>query len=331
MRSAQLFSPFADTILIAVTRHITEQLREEVAKADLSYVARVNPAEYVTSLAAQFAIPLLAVDVEHATMSPREETVMAEQYDVYSNRQAGDVYTRPVITVHVPFTGDPAVFRYQASMRTICPRPIWLAGGEVCFDVIMATHPSADIKGDVSRMLECLSENAKYLNQEIARFNQSLPELAKGFVDRRRAELQQRLGLLETLDLPLKKADAVPVTVSAPVVRKTLPAPKPQPGSTPYRRAWTLDENIYEEMLQAIQDRGRSWERLPRAYAGKGEEALRDELIVQLASQFGWASTTGETFNKAGKTDILMRFEQENLFVAECKILAWAPAAPCDD
>jgi len=46
---------------------------------------------------------------------------------------------------------------------------------------------------------------------------------------------------------------------------------------------------------------------------------LRDELIVQLASQFAWASTTGETFNRAGKTDILVRYEQENLFVAECK------------
>jgi hypothetical protein len=30
-------------------------------------------------------------------------------------------------------------------------------------------------------------------------------------------------------------------------------------------------------------------------------------------------STTGETFNKKGKTDILIRHEKENVFVAECK------------
>lgn len=30
-------------------------------------------------------------------------------------------------------------------------------------------------------------------------------------------------------------------------------------------------------------------------------------------------STTGETFNKSGKTDILLRYEKTNVFVAECK------------
>lgn len=226
MSSAESFSPFGDTFLIAVMQNITEQLKEEVDRADLTYVASVNPAEYVAGLAAQFAISPLAVDVDHATMNPREETVRVERFDFYSGRQAGDLHTRQIVTVHVPFTGDPAVFRYLASTRTICPRPIWLAGDEVCFDVIVPTHPPADVKGEVKRMLTCLSENTRYLDQEIALFNQSLSGLAKGFVDRRRAELQQRLGILETLDLPLKKADAVPATASAPIVRKRSPTPR---------------------------------------------------------------------------------------------------------
>ena len=50
----------------------------------------------------------------------------------------------------------------------------------------------------------------------------------------------------------------------------------------------------------------------------KGEEALRDLLLMQLAPHF--QSVTGETFNKAGKTDILIRHEKSNLFVAECKL-----------
>ena len=31
-------------------------------------------------------------------------------------------------------------------------------------------------------------------------------------------------------------------------------------------------------------------------------------------------STIGETFNKKGKTDILLKHENENIFIAECKI-----------
>ena len=40
---------------------------------------------------------------------------------------------------------------------------------------------------------------------------------------------------------------------------------------------------------------------------------------MQLTPQFELTSTTGETFNKAGKTDILIRYDNKNLFVAECK------------
>src|ERR1017187_6234050 len=104
MRSAETFSAFGDTFLIAVTRDITEQLKQQVARADLSYVASVNPAEYVAGLADKFAISPLIVDVDHAAMSPREETARAERFDVYSGRQAGDLYTRQIVTVHVPFT-----------------------------------------------------------------------------------------------------------------------------------------------------------------------------------------------------------------------------------
>src|SRR5208282_3260959 len=113
MRSAESFSPFQDTFLIAATRQITERLKEQVDRADLSYVASVNPAEYIASLAVQYAISPLTVDVDHAAINPREETLRAEQFDVYSGRQAGNLYTRQIVTVHVPFTGDAVVFRYQ--------------------------------------------------------------------------------------------------------------------------------------------------------------------------------------------------------------------------
>ena len=58
-------------------------------------------------------------------------------------------------------------------------------------------------------------------------------------------------------------------------------------------------------------------ERLPNVYAGKKEETLRDHFIMVLSPHF--ESVTGETFNKAGKTDIVIRHDKANVFVAECK------------
>jgi len=57
---------------------------------------------------------------------------------------------------------------------------------------------------------------------------------------------------------------------------------------------------------------------MPSTYSNKGEEDLRDHILLVLEPRFQ-GSATGETFNKTGKTDILLRFEGKNVFIAECK------------
>ena len=53
---------------------------------------------------------------------------------------------------------------------------------------------------------------------------------------------------------------------------------------------------------------------------GKEEEDLRDQFLLFLETRYAATTGTGETFNKTGKTDILLKFEDgTNLFVAECK------------
>jgi hypothetical protein len=50
-----------------------------------------------------------------------------------------------------------------------------------------------------------------------------------------------------------------------------------------------------------------------------GEEALRDIFLAQLNGHYqGMAS--GEAFNVSGKTDILIRDNDRNVFIGECKI-----------
>ena len=59
-------------------------------------------------------------------------------------------------------------------------------------------------------------------------------------------------------------------------------------------------------------------ERSPKAFRDMKEEDLRQHFLVQLNGQYeGQAS--GETFNFEGKTDILIRHEGKNIFIAECK------------
>ncbi|MBN3737575.1 hypothetical protein BGV68_32240 [Burkholderia ubonensis] len=81
-----------------------------------------------------------------------------------------------------------------------------------------------------------------------------------------------------------------------------------------------IHTTAYEKILECINIIGKMFERLPSTYADKEEEHLRDHILVTLGAAV-LGSTTGETFNKRGKTDILVRSAAggNNEFVGECK------------
>jgi len=62
-----------------------------------------------------------------------------------------------------------------------------------------------------------------------------------------------------------------------------------------------------------------SMERSPGTYAGMSEEDRRQVLLIPLNTQYR-EQASAEAFNVTGKTDILLKWEDQNLFIAECKI-----------
>ena len=59
-------------------------------------------------------------------------------------------------------------------------------------------------------------------------------------------------------------------------------------------------------------------ERSPRTFSKLKEEEIRDFFLIILNAHYE-GQATGETFNYGGKTDILIRVEGKNVFIAECK------------
>src|SRR5205807_579707 len=59
-------------------------------------------------------------------------------------------------------------------------------------------------------------------------------------------------------------------------------------------------------------------ERNPASFSTMDEESIRDNILLQLNGHYE-GMATGETFNSSGKTDILVRVNDRNIFIAECK------------
>jgi hypothetical protein len=74
----------------------------------------------------------------------------------------------------------------------------------------------------------------------------------------------------------------------------------------------------YERILVIIKDMSLAMERSPTTFEKLDEQEIRDFFLIALNGHYQ-GSATGETFNGEGKTDILIRHQNANAFISECK------------
>jgi hypothetical protein len=85
-----------------------------------------------------------------------------------------------------------------------------------------------------------------------------------------------------------------------------------------YKPEPMLEEGEYQHILGIFGRYGQSDGTQPKAFHDIDEESVRMHFLVQLNGQYE-GQATGETFNYQGKTDILIRSGDRNIFIAECK------------
>jgi hypothetical protein len=115
----------------------------------------------------------------------------------------------------------------------------------------------------------------------------------------------------------MKKREGVPVTYAVPVKRR-LPRIEEIKVSGAFVPEPVLAAEEYEEILRIMKQMVHVMERSPHEFHNIGEEAIRSHFLVQLNGAYE-GHATGETFNFQGKTDILIRVKDKNVFIAECK------------
>jgi len=81
------------------------------------------------------------------------------------------------------------------------------------------------------------------------------------------------------------------------------------------------EQNFHSFLIQQIFLFGQSLEKLNHLHSSFGEEEFRDYFLPHLTQISKKHIATGETFNKKGRTDILIQdLNGTNTFVAECKL-----------
>jgi hypothetical protein len=165
---------------------------------------------------------------------------------------------------------------------------------------------------DIKFHLDQIVEAAKTHNAAIA-------GKIRPFIQERKKRILERRQMVSSIGLPIKKREDAPKTYAVPNVRRKAKLVAPPATQTSFVPEPALDEKEYQNILSIMRSMVQVMERSPNAFRHLKEEDLRWQFLVQLNGQYE-GRATGETFNYKGDTDILIREQDRNVFIGECKV-----------
>ena len=222
------------------------------------------------------------------------------------------------VILEVPFEGDANFFKVRASTFTYTPPVADIQGNTLLLSVSGTNLTQEGTKSQIDRSLDEIKQHLGWIENDVKPFNEQLDQLAREAIEARRQKLLDDQNLVASLGFPLKRREDAPTTYVAPEVRRKVVPELPKASTAPFKPEPVLEMEHYEYILKVVSNMVQVMERSPKAFRDMEEEDLRTHFLVQLNGHYE-GKATGETFNFSGKTDILIREQDRNIFIAECK------------
>jgi hypothetical protein len=306
--------------LRGVIQYQAEEMGKEIEGYGRDYILKVSVEDLCDYLESKYRINPIVLLKDKIYIKSHGETDIDVRYDIdrFIPDKSRPFYVKGTsITYAMPYEGDSALFQCRASTFTTSPPRAEITKDEVLITYSEVTPDPAKIKADFEKRVADIESHLRFVTNDITAFNNGLRQKAKQKIEDRKARILKEQGVVAALGYPIKEAHGMPASYAVPDIKRKVVIQKPTATTTPFAPEPALDMANYEAILKIISDMVLVMERSPSAFKGMKEEDLRQHFLVQLNGHFEGAAT-GETFNYQGKTDILIRVNGRNIFIAEC-------------
>jgi len=286
--------------------HRKLELKREVEELNSNYILTVSEEDFCQYLMAKYSL--------------RPPRIHEDKIYVYDQKEVDDdVSIKGVqVTIAVPFEGDGELFQYKPSTFTLNPPCGEIRGQEILLIYETVNHDAEKLKQMYQRDLNEIKRYLQWVNHDVSNFNKEFESFVRQFVAQRKKKLLDDIGLVSSLGIPIKRREDVPTTYTIPSIRKKPKFELPKASREDFKPEPALALEEYENILEMIYNMALVMERNPQTFSRLREEEIRGHFLMMLNAHYE-GQATGETFNYRGKTDILIRVEGKNVFIAECK------------
>ena len=293
-----------------------EMFRQALSQESKEYILNINETEYRSYLYNKYKLVPLQLNEEQIEIHPpRKEKRQLREEDRF---ERNPYYW--VCSIAYKVDGTTELWSVVPSTFSLGGRPDFaVSGNRLTFVFNIQSQSAEDFNRSKDEALCYLRDHVRNINSNCSSFNASLPGHINVRFSKLKASYLQENSFFASINVT-PNSDA-PKTYSVPTVERRPAIQKPTATAKSFTIEPTVDDKAYGDIIDCLTRVGLSIERKPSLYVNKDEEALRDLFLLQLELAFDGGTATGETFNRSGKTDILLKnTDGTNLFVGECKV-----------
>lgn len=295
-----------------------EKIKKKIESESKEYIIGVDEDEYVKYLIEDFkVVPLIVYEESEQIEEPK---VVKEKMTAFPREYMYDVDAYH-FTVKYTFSGSAVLFKIRPSSFTLTTYEINVNehNNSISFSFKLIEQSPEKFKKEKSDAFRSAFTNVVNVNMFANEWNNSVEGIVKGEFKRVKEKFLKENDFFAAINISTNKnTESI---FSVPTIRKVdIPQPKVDKNKE-FASIPSMSKTMYADILKVVYDAGKSMEKKPSLYIDKNEEGLRDQFLFILETRYVGITATGETFNKRGKTDIILKYslDNTNLFVAECK------------
>lgn len=300
--------------LFKLREEYRQLLSKEIREYDQEYILSADIDEVCAYLVEKFGLDIPVLGDKYQVLGLTDVTIPMKQTSRSSPSLGLTHISGTKVEYIIPFTGNAFLFDYRTEIHNHRPIKGHIVSSEIHLPYLIRPNFNDfhmdEIRSEFEEELDVIKKYLEWNRQDAVIFNSEIDRIARSLIQERKDTYRKLTKFLADQGIRIRRRENAPDTFKAPVERRKVPLRKP--GSSP------LPMEEYEHILYVMTNMASVMERSPKAFAKIEEEDLRIHFLVQLNGQYE-GQATGETFNLGGKTDILIRNANENIFVAECK------------
>jgi hypothetical protein len=300
---------------------LKSKIKEEIERKGKEYILGIDENDFINYLVNEYTLePLEIYNESEEIEEPKIRREIRENNMLYRGRYEIDIYE---FTVKYSFSGNISLLKVRPnpySYSLSLPQPeIIINKDKISFSFDLFKKDAEEFKREKSNHYSNTFNNLDNINKLATQWNQNLQSLVSLIFTTQKNKYLAENDFFAAINVKVNENTNSIFTV--PTVKKKI-IPQPQISThQEFSSNPIIAQNTYEDILKVIYDFGKSMEKKPSTYKNKDEESLRDQFLLILETRYDAVTATGETFNRSGKTDILLKYANDgtNIFVAECK------------